>query len=201
MSSRSVSLSPEPRSEAYQLGRWFTAARREGLLALLTPAAWHTLSALLSFTSRDGRRVFTVDQLAVAIGQPSAQARARLEELAQVPWQGQLLVTPQYDASGEVVGAELAPLELLAGAKAPLPPEKAAVELLSVPQLPPSNDLKALLERVGINTEQTVWLLQRFPAERIRRQLEWLPARQARNPAALLIRAIEGDWGAPREAA
>ena len=42
-------------------------------------------------------------------------------------------------------------------------------------------------------------LLRAFPADRIRRQLNWLPARQARNPAAMLLRAVEQDWGPPRE--
>jgi hypothetical protein len=84
MTPRSLSSSHRaPPSEAHWLGRWFTAARREGLLALLPPDLWQTLCALLSFTSRDGRRSFTIDQLAVALGQPREQALSRLEALTR----------------------------------------------------------------------------------------------------------------------
>ena len=97
----------------------------------------------------------------------------------------------------------LAPLQPLAGARAPQvdpevipapPPLTAAAE-------PEPDALVADLQAVGLQPDQIDGLLQRFPRVRIRRQLEWLPARQARNPAALLIRAVEQDWLAPREAA
>ena len=49
--------------------------------------------------------------------------------------------------------------------------------------------LKDVGKTFGRGNKKIEALLQRFPAERIRRQLDWLPHRQARNPAALLIRA------------
>src|SRR3954469_16537795 len=92
---------PAPELTAVTLGRWFTAARREGLLALLAPEVWHTLSALLSFTNRDGRRVFTVDQLAIALGQSREVARARLDQLAVTPWRDEPLAVLEHDLTGE----------------------------------------------------------------------------------------------------
>src|SRR5688572_22478256 len=110
MNRSSSSPSSTPETPAFWLGRWFTAARREGLLALLTPEVWHTLSALLSFTCRDQQRVFTVDQLGVALGLSREQARTRLEQLTQIEWQGVPLATLEADRSGEIVGAVLAPI-------------------------------------------------------------------------------------------
>ena len=46
-------------------------------------------------------------------------------------------------------------------------------------------------------------MVQEYPAERIRKQVEWLPYREdyrrdrIRNKAGCLIRAIEEDWPAP----
>jgi hypothetical protein len=192
---------PPPPAAAYTLGRWFTAARREGLLALLAPEVWHTLSALLSFTGRDGRREFTVDQLAIALGQSREQALARLDQLAQTEWRKEPLAVLERDLAGEIVGATLAPIDVLAGAKAPLPVEAPLPlpELAHGPDEGSSPDLGGPLAAAGLNSDQIAGLLRRFPPERIRRQLDWLPQRRARNPAALLIRAIEDDWGAPRE--
>ena len=200
-------LTTAPASSApvppHSLGRWFAAVRRDGFLALLSPEDWQTLSALLSFTRRDGRRVFTVEQLAVAIGQSPETARARLEQLALVQWREIPLATLEHDPYGDIVGATLAPVETLSGEKAPLPPEIAAArsEPSPVPVGDATDTLPHQLEELELNPEQVAWLLRSFPRERLQRQLEWLPSRQARNPAALLIRAIEGDWGPPREAA
>lgn len=202
----SSSLAASPAAEAHRLGRWFTAARREGLLALLLPEVWQMLCALLSFTCRDGARRFTVDQLGVALGLSREQALVRLDQLVQTEWQGAPLAVLERDAQGEITGAALAPLEILTGARAPLltdtePPLSALPVIPASSTLPKAHDLAASLEAVGLNPEQVERLVHQFPPERIQRQLDWLPARQARNPAALLIRAIEGDWGPPREAA
>jgi hypothetical protein len=196
----SSSSSPVP---PHTLGRWFAAIRRDGFLALLDPEEWQTLSALLSFTRRDGRRVFTVEQLAVAIGQSPETARTRLEQLARVQWRDAPLAALERDPEGEIVGATLAPVETLSGERAPLPPEAEAVLSgpASLPTPAATDALPLQLREVGLNPEQVAWLLRSFPPGRIQQQLEWLPSRQARNPAALLIRAVEGDWGPPREAA
>jgi hypothetical protein len=61
--------------------------------------------------------------------------------------------------------------------------------------------LNGELAAIGLNPAQVASLRRRFSRAEIRRQLSWLPARGARNPAALLIRAIEQDWDEPKEAA
>src|SRR4051812_48698454 len=101
MTPRSPSSSRPPfPAEAYSLGRWFTAARRQGLLSALAPDAWHTLSALLSFTCRDGARRFTLDQLALALGLSRDRARERLESLARLQWEGESLAVLEQAPGG-----------------------------------------------------------------------------------------------------
>lgn len=188
------------------MARWLTAARRQGFLAQVPPDPWHTLSAVLSFTCRDGRRRFTLDQLALALAVPRAEAARRLEELSRAPWRGQPLAVPEAGPDGEVAGAEIAPVELLVSlavdAEAPVgsetPPQPNLPEPLGLGTGLDAG-LGAELERAGLRPEQAARLLREFPPERLRRQLAWLPRRGARNPAALLIKAVEQDWGEPRE--
>jgi hypothetical protein len=40
-------------------------------------------------------------------------------------------------------------------------------------------------------------LLEKYPLELIERQLEWLPFRNPRDPAGMLIRAVQDDWDRP----
>lgn len=188
---------PQPASaEAYSLGRWFAAARRQGFLARLSPKAWHTLSGILSFTSRDGHRNFTVDQLALAIGQSREVAHKRLEQLATLDWQEQPLLALEQDGRA-IAGATLAPIELFTRIELEEPPGEPgqAVPASDAAAAEPPRNLVAELDAVGLDEGQIDWLTGRFPLERIRRQLDWLPPRQPRNPAGMLIRAIEEDWG------
>jgi hypothetical protein len=184
--------------EGRLMARWLTAARRQGFLALVPPDSWHALSAVLSFTCRDGRRRFTLDQLALALAVPRAEAARRMEGLARTQWRGQPLAVPESGPDGEVAGAEVAPVELLlsidTGSAAP-PPLPAA----GPAPLPPPDGLRAELEAAGLRPEQADRLLAAYPAERLRRQLGWLPRRAARNPAAFLVKAVEGDWDEPKE--
>ena len=182
-----------PAPEAGWLGRWFTAARRDGLLTALSAEPWHTLCAVLSFTARDGRRVFTLDQLALALGASRAVADERLRTLAAQQFRGGPVAHVECDSAGEVYGASLARIEFLSETEHHDPAVRS-------PHSDTTDDqLAAGLSELGLNPTQIDGLLQNYPAERIARQLGWLPARGARNPAALLIRAIEGDWEAPKE--
>lgn len=182
----------EPITETVFLGRWFTGIRRAGFLALLDPSSWHTLSAVISFTSRDGSRRFTADQLAAALGQPRELALRHLDVLAGIFWKDQPLLTLERDA-GDVTGAALAHIECLAVS----PPPGEDLELQPSHTLPA--ELMRELGTVGLNHAQIDSLAKRFPEDEIRRQLDWLPSRGARNPAALLIRAIEQAWDEPKE--
>ena len=195
MSKRGSTPEPSLITQAVWLGRWFTGARREGFLAQVPPEAWHTLSAVLSFTTHDGRRVFSLDQLAATLGTGRDEARHRLHALAALEWHNAPLLAPQQAADGELVGALLLPIELLTLVQ-PAP----GLEEESASPPPASSSLREALARVGLNSFQVDWLLRTYSAGRIQRQLDWLPAREAHNPPALLIRAIEQDWDAPKEA-
>src|SRR5689334_14874492 len=107
MSKRHPSTTPPEQAESVWLGRWFTGARREGLLSALPSEAWQTLSAILSFTTRDGRRVFSVDQLALALRESRETAEARLNALAEITWNEQALLTLERRGE-EIVGATVA---------------------------------------------------------------------------------------------
>ena len=62
---------------------------------------------------------------------------------------------------------------------------------------PDAWEVRSRLLAFGLKALQTDMLLARFDTERIRRQLDWLPARNARNPAAFLLAAIEKDYDPP----
>jgi hypothetical protein len=78
----------EGASERYWLGRWFTAARRAGLLAHLSPEEWQTFSAILSFTASDGLRLFTLDQATCAsrLGCGAISSAGHLSRGASFNW-------------------------------------------------------------------------------------------------------------------
>lgn len=59
------------------------------------------------------------------------------------------------------------------------------------------NELQRRLCLNGIPREQANEILEQYPAEKIRRQLDWLPYRGARYPAGFLVSAIAGDYEAP----
>jgi hypothetical protein len=62
---------------------------------------------------------------------------------------------------------------------------------------PERADLRRRLFGIGIGGNQAERLLDEFPGERIRRQIEWLPYRNARDRARLLIAAIAADFEKP----
>jgi hypothetical protein len=51
--------------------------------------------------------------------------------------------------------------------------------------------------RLGIAPQVIEVLTEKYDLTSIVQQLEWLPFRNARDPAAMLISAIQGDWTAP----
>lgn len=54
-----------------------------------------------------------------------------------------------------------------------------------------------LLRSHGVSELTARDMARNYPAERIRRQVEMLPYRDARDPAAMLVKAIREDWDAP----
>ncbi|MFN8140431.1 MAG: hypothetical protein U0R49_11600 [Fimbriimonadales bacterium] len=63
--------------------------------------------------------------------------------------------------------------------------------------LTPEEQLVLDLVKVGVSLRKAEQLVKQNPHEKIRKQLDWLPSRNARKPASLLIVAIERDYDAP----
>jgi len=72
--------------------------------------------------------------------------------------------------------------------------------------LEPTPDEVALSERdqlvlelveIGVALRKAESLARRYPAQEIRKQLDWLPFRSARRPASMIIAAIENDYDKP----
>ncbi len=61
----------------------------------------------------------------------------------------------------------------------------------------PDAGLRRALLDVGLTRDEADELLAGFPRDVIQKQLDWLPARGARNPARYLVAAIRGDYAAP----
>jgi hypothetical protein len=59
--------------------------------------------------------------------------------------------------------------------------------------------LLELLRKHGVTESTASELAQDYPADRIARQLEMISYRNARNPAAMLVKAIRDDWAPPPE--
>jgi len=61
----------------------------------------------------------------------------------------------------------------------------------------PEGDARRRLLAIGVSKEEVERLLSEYPIEEIRRQLEWLPERGARNPARFIVAAIRGSYAPP----
>jgi hypothetical protein len=189
-------------NELLALSDWFAALRRADWFSLIPAEEWRTLSALLSFPHRDGACAFTPEQAAYVLGTDEAEAERRIDALSRAEWRAAPLIALDRDAFGRICGAALAPLGLFDNALSPDSPGSADARAEATgpaPQSPAASDLARRLEQAGLYPDQVDRLLSAHSEERIRRQLDWLPLRHARVPAALLVRAIEGDWGPPKE--
>ena len=59
------------------------------------------------------------------------------------------------------------------------------------------DNVNRLLVRAGVSRFMASRLARDYSAKRILRQLRMLPFRNAREPAAMLVKAIREDWSAP----
>jgi len=53
------------------------------------------------------------------------------------------------------------------------------------------------LVELGVALRKAESLVRRYPAQEVRKQLDWLPFRSARRPASMIIAAIENDYDKP----
>lgn len=58
-------------------------------------------------------------------------------------------------------------------------------------------DVKRRLTALGVSADQVTRLLMTHDTAKIDRQLDWLPYRKAKKPAALIVVAIDRDFDAP----
>jgi hypothetical protein len=72
-----------------------------------------------------------------------------------------------------------------------------ATEVTDSPDTPEQAEARRWLLAYGIVPEQADLLLTHYNTDRISRQVAWLPYRKAKNPASLLIAAIESDYEEP----
>jgi len=61
------------------------------------------------------------------------------------------------------------------------------------------NNIIASLTREGVRGSVALRLLDRYGEAACRRQLEWLPYREARERAAVLVESIKKGWGPPSQ--
>lgn len=59
------------------------------------------------------------------------------------------------------------------------------------------DSLMELLRSQGVTEMAAREMVGSYPPERILRQVKILPFRDARDPAAMLVKAVREDWGAP----
>jgi hypothetical protein len=80
------------------------------------------------------------------------------------------------------------------------PSRPLSTALLPAPPQPMEEERKLIEELTNLGVTQAVArkLVREHPSEVIRRQLDYLPHRQADDPAALLVKAIVEDWAPPR---
>jgi hypothetical protein len=69
-------------------------------------------------------------------------------------------------------------------------------ELMSAEELEVS-EVRARLRAIGITVEQCNSLLATYDLPHITRQLDWLPHRNAKNPAGFVVAAIENEYDMP----
>jgi hypothetical protein len=202
------------------------ALRTSGLLHGLEPDALKNLLYLLTFLSPEGRPQASLFHLAKAMQSSHSKVKARMQRLSQAQWQGDPVIIESQSENGYLVyclhprlieyrhAPEIKPIptprsnsreRVIAHSRQHYARPRAEVERIVAQQLgqdvsetEEERRLRFRLESNGLNTEQARSLILSYDSEVIERQLEWLPYRQAKNPAGYLVAAVEGDYDEPR---
>ena len=61
----------------------------------------------------------------------------------------------------------------------------------------PDGDVRRRLSRVGVTAEDIERLVSSYPLEAMTDQLDWLPQRNAKNPARFVVAAVENGYEPP----
>lgn len=202
------------------------ALRTSGLLNALEPDAVKSLLFLLTFLTPEGRPHASLFHLAEAMQLSHSKVQSRMQHLGQGKWKKEPIVIESKSENG-YIAYSLNP-RLISYRSAPEPEQmpaprtssrervieysrqhyarpRAEVERVVAGQLGHDEQeseaerrLRYRLENNGLNSEQARALVLSHDPEVIERQLDWLPHRQAKNPAGYLVAAIEGNYDEPR---
>ena len=191
----------------------------KGLMKITPPSLMCYLMMLKS-----GKTSFKLLFLAEELNWPLERTRRSLKELASIQWEGLPLIemiknkqraqgrfTPNYyqlmfRPTPEFPGT--AQVEKPSSPKTIPPPRSKPPRLNSSCCLNKNNkqqtkvvgeSLAQKLKKVGVSDKAIAEILRNYAKEIIQNQLLYLPYRQAKNPAGLLVQAIKGDWSAPKE--
>ena len=200
--------------------------RLSGLLRVLPPELLQIFVALLTFQGAMGEVRAVVESLAETLGLHPDQVQQRLQQLAAYTFDGAPLIFPSAEHTYSLSKRVGVPVDIVPQAQASEKPyrpvareeivqrsreryatPRAQAEVIVAEQLgtmPPEpipegregEAYKAMLA-VGVLEQDVRQLLAEFPIASIEAQLEWLPARGARNPARFLTAAIRGDYASP----
>jgi len=201
--------------------------RTSGLLAQLSGEDLKSLLLLLTFAHPNGHVQPSLAELSEALGQSWIRTAGRMRRLERFLWHGRPAAYRLHRESGlhayapsprilgteiepEGVGSSTAPALAPAGKEAAIAHSRAAYarpraeveaeiarlngwDVKEAVELPEVRALRLL----GVPGWQAEELLERCGPERVRQQVEWLPYRSARDPARLLVAAIQGDYAPP----
>jgi hypothetical protein len=202
--------------------------RTSGLLHALPPEELKSLVYLLTFLSPEGNCSVSLPILTSAMRASSGQVKNRMHRLSKFRFKDYPLITEIAHESGLCtysLHARLVAYEHLTVSEphptTPLPSAarqriithsrnsysrpRGEVEQIVAGQLghdveetAEQRKLRIRLENVGLTGEQARDVLATYAPDVIAQQLDWLPFRNAKNPAGYLLAAIDGHYQEPR---
>ena len=202
--------------------------RTSGLLHILEADELKCLMYLLTFLTPEGNCTVSSPILASGMKVSTNQAKARMHRLAKRRFLENAIITEvahdnglfTYSLHPRWVGYEhltvsqphaMSPLRaaprsvVVAHSRQQYARPRAEVEKMVAEQLghdstetEEEKKLRIRLENAGLNGQQAKDTIASHPADAIAQQLDWLPHRNAKNPAGYLMAAIEGRYQEPR---
>lgn len=130
-----------------------------------------------------------------AYARPREEVEAEIARLNGWEWPSRTIAQTQEELRRQALAQANAPPVSSSSLSEPTTP-------LNQPAMPTSTNpehdsARRLLLAVGVPRDTAADLVARFEADRILRQVQWLPLRKANNPVRFLVAAIEGDYEAP----
>jgi len=202
--------------------------RTSGLLQALEPDDLKSLIYLLTFLTPEGHCTVSSPILASGMQLSTNQAKARMHRLAKRRFMENAIITevahqnglftyslhPRWIAYEHLAVSPphpTSPLQaaprsvVIAHSRQQYARPRAEVEQMIAEQLghdttetEEEKKLRIRLENAGLNSQQAKDTIAAHPADAIAQQLDWLPHRNAKNPAGYLLAAIEGRYQEPK---